>query len=451
MVAATQVRCTAAGLLALLVLVLGERGAAAGSVSCEPDLNWVLPNGIEVSLVADASLPGAAVVLAVDAGKRDDPLGYAGLAHFVEHLTARARPPFASASDLYTEAGAWLVDSSVSRDRTVYRAVFPAAQLERALWIESRRLAVGLDLLGESDAAAERAALLREHDAEQVEPFRTAEQVVRQALFGAGHPYAASDATPESLERLTLEDARRFFAAYYGPGHARLAVVGGFDVEHAKRLVLRYFGALKGTSGNGATSRLSANSSCTNPFVGQARPARFAARTRRVNEMLMLRWPVLTAENVEESDSLFRVLTRRLSEALLESQIGDISRFGLVQLELGSYWALDIDVIPGKPFLMVERVFKSILKELVESPPEQASLTALQQSRELSRHLDEEYALFRAGSLVQRCEPRACKAAGAPLTPAAFGKIHRFSIAQAVILESQHDVNAPDQGSVVPQ
>lgn len=451
MMGATQLRCMAAGLLALLVLVLGERGAEAGSVSCEHAVNWVLPNGIEVSLMADASLPDAAVVLAVDAGERDDPPGYAGLAHFVEHLTARAMPPFASASDLYAEAGARLVDSSVSKDRTEYRAVLPAAQLERALWIEARRLAVGLDLLGESDAAAERAALLREHGTSWVESFRTAEQLVRQALFGAGHPYAAPEATPESLERLTLEDARRFFAAHYGPAHARLAVVGGFDVEQAKRLVLRHFGALKRNSGNGANSRPSATGGCTNPFVGQARPARFVVRTRRVNEIVMLRWPVLAAENIEESDSLFRMFTIRLSEALLESKIGHISHSGLAQLELGSYWALDIAVNAGKPFLKAERVFKSILKEFVESPPEQASLTALQQSLELSRHLDEEYALFRAGSLVARCELRACKASVAPLTPAAFGKIHRFGIAQAVILELQYDENAPEQGSVVPQ
>ncbi|HTV17583.1 MAG TPA: insulinase family protein, partial [Polyangiaceae bacterium] len=96
----------AAGGAAALLLGLGARGAAASSPSCDDVERFTLKNGIQVVLARDAGLPSVALVSSIHAGSRDDPPGYEGLAHYVEHLTLRAAPPFASALALYEQAGA---------------------------------------------------------------------------------------------------------------------------------------------------------------------------------------------------------------------------------------------------------------------------------------------------------------------------------------------------------
>src|SRR5262245_63835715 len=103
-------------------------------------------------MLPDAALPQVAIVSSMRAGFRDDPPGYEGLAHFVEHLTFRGAPGFASVFELYAEAGATGVNATTSSDTTDYYALLPAAQLERGLWLEARRLALGLDLIDERTA-----------------------------------------------------------------------------------------------------------------------------------------------------------------------------------------------------------------------------------------------------------------------------------------------------------
>jgi len=189
--------------------------SSAHAATREAPQRRLLANGIEVVLLPDASLPQVAVVSSVRAGFRDDPPGYQGLAHFVEHLTFRGVPPFASVSELYAEAGATSVNATTSSDTTDYYALLPAAQLERGLWLEARRLAIGLDSIDEGTARDERAVLLREHELRYgyAPGFRLL-SATYAALFAAPHPYHALFPSERSLERLSLDAARRFHAVH---------------------------------------------------------------------------------------------------------------------------------------------------------------------------------------------------------------------------------------------
>src|SRR6187551_421779 len=91
--------------LPVLSLTLAP-AALAASPSCETAAErFQLPNGLEVVLVPDASLPAVAMVSSIHVGSRNDPPDHAGLAHYLEHLTYRQAPPFASVFDLYDEIG----------------------------------------------------------------------------------------------------------------------------------------------------------------------------------------------------------------------------------------------------------------------------------------------------------------------------------------------------------
>src|SRR3954463_16212853 len=86
--------------------------AAARSPSCEQVERYTLKNGLEVVLRPDHELPNVALVSSVHAGFRNDPQGYEGLAHYVEHLTFREAQSLADGIELYKQAGATGVNAT---------------------------------------------------------------------------------------------------------------------------------------------------------------------------------------------------------------------------------------------------------------------------------------------------------------------------------------------------
>lgn len=281
-----------------LAFAAGPPLAAAGRV-CESPEAYVLPNGMEVRLLPDHASPAVAVVSSVHAGSRHDPQGYEGLAHYVEHLTFRSVPPHPSIEALDAGIGAVQRNATTRPDTTDYYAIVPPEQLETALWIEARRLAMGLDAVDESQALAEREVLLREHVLRfgAGSPL-TAMDATMEALFPAGdHPYHRKSQSKASQEALTLGAARWFFARHYRPEHVRLVVLGDFEAGAAKTLIATLFGGLRARGATAAAAPgsrdLARSEECRiaarpNPVV----PRRLVIKTRDRRERLELIWPV---------------------------------------------------------------------------------------------------------------------------------------------------------------
>lgn len=60
-------------------------------------------------------------------------------------------------------------------------------------------------------------------------------------LYGKDHPYGEI-VTEESVEKITLEDAKEYYNTYFRPNIAYLAIVGDINKKEAKKLVNKYFG-----------------------------------------------------------------------------------------------------------------------------------------------------------------------------------------------------------------
>ncbi len=419
----------------------------ARSPSCETTERLTLKNGIEVVLSVDPAAATVAVVSSVHAGSRHDPPGYEGLAHFVEHLTFRKAVSFASPLELYAEAGATGVNGTTSRDTTNYVAVVPASQLERALWIEARRLGAGLDLVDEESAILERNVVLREHLLRIEGPIETGLNAIVKALFPVGHPYQSVADSRGSIGRLALSDARNFFAQYYRPERVRLALVGNFDVAHAKQLIDRHWAGLKASNG-GAPYTAAMECSWAKRTQLPSVP-RLVVRSRLMNEHMEFYWPVGSGEDVERERGIFSVFARRLSEAAEELGVAHGLSAGLGELELSDYWRLSLDIFPGQALDNAEPLVRATLEELQGASLEAGILSAERQAFERSEHLASIRPLDRALQLVRReCVPSACVDAAQYLTPSAFVGLSRFDPGRALIVEWRHHRKAPDDGAV---
>ena len=435
------------GSLALLSLALAPP-ARAGSPSCETTAErFQLPNGLEVVLVPDASLPAIAMVSSVHVGSRNDPPDHAGLAHYLEHLTYRQAPPFASVFDLYDEIGATEVNATTGPDTTDYVAMLPAAQLERGLWIEARRLGLGLAALSEPAALEERRVVLREQELRYgYQPILSLATLTYATLFPGAHPYHAPFASVSSLEQLSSADARWFFAEYYRPERTRLVLVGDLQPSQARALVERHFGALvaPAMAAKDPTSECSWAKKQLSPTHSRLR-----LRSRYRNESIDFYFPVGPEEDPQLLAPVFDNLRSEIAEVARQTGLAHEVYGELVSRELGSYWMISIGVAPGQPFEKVEPLVSKIEQNLRASFADKSDLVARGQALELSERLAQPRLMARALNLARReCVPSVCVDASKLLTPSLSNQVDRFALSKALIVERRYSVGASEDGSL---
>ncbi len=74
------------------------------------------------------------------------------------------------------------------------------------------------------------------------EPYSLAEELIAKACFPAGHPYSWTViGSMEDLAAASLADVHQWFASYYGPNNAVIAIAGDIDAETALAKVKKYF------------------------------------------------------------------------------------------------------------------------------------------------------------------------------------------------------------------
>ena len=199
-----------------------------------------LPNGLTVIMLEDHGFPVVSVQMLYRSGSAAEVTGKTGLAHFLEHLAFRgsANFPNARATELiYDAGGEW--HGYTAMDQTTYFSTMPRDGLAVLLKIEADRMA--RTVIDPTSINAEKGAVITELHSYENDPAGVLQDaVVRTAL--QSHPYGSPMAGYVSdVERLTIEDARAYYASHYAPGNAVLAVAGDFDRAAAKALVARIF------------------------------------------------------------------------------------------------------------------------------------------------------------------------------------------------------------------
>lgn len=218
--------------------------ATASPGSAELDLNRAdvshLPNGLTVIMLQDHSFPVVSVQALYKSGSAAEVTGKTGLAHFLEHLAFRGSANFRNGKateTIYDVGGEW--HGYTAMDQTTYFSTMPKADLEVLLKIEADRMA--RTVIDPASIEAEKGAVITELHSYDNDPAGVLQDaVVRTAL--QSHPYGSPMAGYVSdVERLTIEDARAYYASHYAPGNAVLAIAGDFDLTQARALVTRTF------------------------------------------------------------------------------------------------------------------------------------------------------------------------------------------------------------------
>ena len=212
-----------------------------------PFEKYTLPNGLEVILHEDQSVPMVAMNVYYKVGSGDEKPGRTGFAHLFEHIMFMgSRNVPVGMFDQWLEAAGANNNGSTSEDRTDYWIEMPSNALPLALWLDADRMGWLLPTMDQSKLDVQRDVVKNERR-QRVDnvPYGRAFETIGFALFPTGHPYHwPVIGSMADLSAATVEDVSEFFRTYYAPNNASIAIAGAFDRDSVKTWVARWFGEI---------------------------------------------------------------------------------------------------------------------------------------------------------------------------------------------------------------
>ncbi|HEX8790144.1 MAG TPA: pitrilysin family protein, partial [Polyangiaceae bacterium] len=233
----------AAAAAATACLLLAPAAASAQDVNI-PFTKATLPNGLVVIFSEDHAVPQVSVNVAYHVGSANEREGRTGFAHLFEHLmfmgTRRApRGMF----DAWMEAAGGLNNADTGEDLTDYYDIAPPTALPLLLWLEAdRQMSLGNEIDAEKLGLQRDVVLNERRQSIENQPYGVEELTLPEMLWPEAHPYHHPViGSPADLKAAAVDDVKAFFANWYDPANASLAVVGDFDTAQARDLVTKYF------------------------------------------------------------------------------------------------------------------------------------------------------------------------------------------------------------------
>ncbi len=259
-----------------------------------------LDNGLDVIFRRQADRPIVAVNLWYHVGSKDEERNQRGFTHLVEHLMFEGSEHYRGDFFKHLQKLGAEINGSTSSDRTNYYVDLPEAHLERAIAMESDRMAHLMGALDQTKLRVQKDVVTNEYRQNYANrPYGSASFLIAEALYPPQHPYNwLTIGVMEDIERASMEDVRSFFRRFYVPNNASLALVGDLEEDRAFALAERYFGPIAGGTQGSACPRAPAR-----PLVDTIP---IVLNDRVELDRLYLMWP--TVRHFDEDDAALLLL-----------------------------------------------------------------------------------------------------------------------------------------------
>ena len=351
--------------------------AAAASVPAQskssvniPFERMTLPNGLEVILAPDHSVPQVAVNVYYHVGSKNELPGHTGFAHMFEHVmfTGSGHIPYGMHDKLTGGVGG-TNNGSTTNDNTNYYEVVPSNYLESALWLESDRMGFLLDKLDEAKFKAQRDVVQNERrQSVDNQPYGREYELLDFSLYPEGHPYGwPTVGYMSDLQAATVDDVKDFFRRYYAPSNATIAIAGDFEPGQARKLVVKYFADLK------------AGAKITRPVIKTpvlTAEKRLTYEDRVQVPRLFITWPSAGDDSDDAVPLLFlaQVLTgsrtSRLTKALVydKQSAAAVNAFNNHNENVGNF-VVELTPRPGTTLTQLEASMDEVITRLKDAGP----------------------------------------------------------------------------------
>jgi len=231
-------------LLALIALPLAGQSPKAPTIPFE---KFTLPNGLEVILHVDRSVPIVAVNSWFKVGSGDEKPGRTGFAHLFEHVMFMGSEHVGVGKfDEWLEAAGANNNGSTSVDRTNYYETGPSNALPLMLWLDADRMGWLLPTMDKPKLDLQRDVVKNERrQSTDNVPYGRAYETLLPVMYPSNHPYSwPVIGSMTDLSAASVDDVKAFFREYYAPNNASIAIAGDFNPDSAKAWVRKYFGSI---------------------------------------------------------------------------------------------------------------------------------------------------------------------------------------------------------------
>lgn len=243
---AAQLLATA-GLAVTAMAAIAPAPLGAQKAPSIPHEKYTLPNGLEVILHVDRSVPIVAVENFYKVGSGDEKPGRTGFAHLFEHVMFMGSQNVPVGKfDEWLEAAGASNNGSTNFDRTNYYETGPSNALPLMLWLDADRMGWLLPTMDQSKLDLQRDVVKNERrQGVDNAPYGKADETILPVLFPKGHPYSWDViGSMDDLSAAALDDVKDFFRLYYAPDNATITIAGDFEPDSAKAWITKYFGRI---------------------------------------------------------------------------------------------------------------------------------------------------------------------------------------------------------------
>lgn len=228
-------------------VTLIEKVSSKGDEIVIPYEKYQLDNGLTVVIHKDQSDPLAHVDVTYHVGSAREELGKSGFAHFFEHMMFQGSEHVGDEQHfkIVSESGGTL-NGTTNFDRTNYFQTVPVNQLEKMLWLEADRMGFLLNAVTQEKFEVQRETVKNERGQNyDNRPYGLVFEKILESMYPKGHPYSwPTIGFIEDLNRVNVNDLKKFFLRWYGPNNATLTIGGAVDVNETLKLVDKYFGSI---------------------------------------------------------------------------------------------------------------------------------------------------------------------------------------------------------------
>jgi zinc protease len=361
---------------------LVEKVEKKGDEIVIPYEKYKLENGLTLLVHVDKSDPVVHVDVTYHVGSAREELGRSGFAHFFEHMMFQGSDNVADEEhfSIVTESGGTL-NGTTNIDRTNYFETVPSNQLETALWLEADRMGFLLNAVTQQKFEIQRATVKNERGQNyDNRPYGLVGERTNEALYPFGHPYSwPTIGYLKDLDRVTVEDLKRFFLRWYGPNNAVLTVAGNVDPAEVTKLAQKYFGSIP----RGPEVKPMAKMPVTldqDRYISLEDNIRFP--------MIQMTWPSVSSGDADELPlDLFAELiggdkTSILYQNLIKNNLAVQARAYNPTSELSGTFVVNVLPFPGKTLADMEKIIRDAFVEFEKRGVTDEDLIRIKNTRE---------------------------------------------------------------------
>ncbi len=358
--------------LFICLVAFPAAGRAQLSLSYE---KFTLPNGLDVILHEDHTLPLVSVNTYYHVGSGNEKPGRTGFAHLFEHLMFEGSANVPEGKfDEWLEAAGGNNNGSTNADRTNYYQDAPSNALELAIFLEADRMGGLLTTMSPGKVDGQRDVVKNERrQSYENRPYGMADIAISGSLYPPEHPYHwPTIGSMADLSAASYDDVVEFFKTYYAPNNASVVIAGDLDPAATRALVTKWFGPIP-----------------AGPPVPPIDPpvAVLTGEKRSMMEdkvqlpRIYMCWltPASFAPGDAEMDLLAGVLTggknsRLYKKLVYELQIAQDVSAGQASRALGSYFTIVATARAGHTLGEIEAIIQEEIDRLRTSPPDPREL-----------------------------------------------------------------------------